>query len=272
MRLWVCRIRPYLGVTMGNLGLPLEFSRLTTAEGAPAPAGSRRLWLVRHGLTAWNTSGRFCGHADPPLIAAGRAQARWLGHVLSQQSIAAIYTSDLARAQETAVHIAAAQPYSVPVLASAVWRELAFGMWEGLTYAQIVSSYPDQLVFFSDPERQRPPEGETLAEVWHRVQTGLAEMGARLAEQAGGDIVLVSHGGTLRLLLCHLLALPVTEQGQLHMDPGSLSAIDLLLDAASVPAQGVLALFNINRPERRNTGAGVASLASEVERKRARDG
>lgn len=261
-----------LGVTMRNLELPLESTRLAAAEGAQTPAGSRRLWLVRHGLTAWNASGRFCGHADPSLISAGRAQARWLGRVLRQQSIAAIYTSDLARAQETAALIAVAQPYTVPVLASAVWRELAFGMWEGLTYAQIASSYPDQLVFFSEPERQRPPEGETLDEVWSRVQTGLAEMRARCAGQAGGDIVLVSHGGTLRLLLCHLLALPVTEQWQLHMEPGSLSAIDLPLDEASVPTQGVLTLFNMSRPERRRAGAEAASLASEIERKRARHG
>lgn len=257
---------------MRDLELPLDSSCPATVEGAQAPARSRRLWLVRHGLTAWNASGRFCGHTDPPLIAAGRAQARWLGRFLRQHPIAAMYTSDLARAQETATLIASALPYSVPVLASPTWREVAFGVWEGLTYADIASRYGSQLAFFSDPERHRPPEGETLADVWSRVQTGLAALGVRLAGQVDGDVVLVSHGGTLRLLLCRLLALPVAQQWQLRLDPGSLSAVDLLLDGASFPTQGMLALLNMGRPDRSRAGMQAKSQATGGERKNARHG
>lgn len=247
--------------------LPCDSTCPATAGGAPTPVRLvRRLWLVRHGATAWNASGRFCGHTDLPLSAAGRAQARWVGRVLRQRSIAAIYTSDLSRAQETAALIAATQPHSVPVLISPVWREVAFGMWEGLTYADVANRYRDQLGFFSDPERHRPPEGETLAEVWSRVQTGLAALGAGLVGLPTRDVVLVSHGGTLRLLLCHLLALPVAQQWQVRLDPGSLSAVEVLLDATSVPTQGVLALLNMGPPERRRAGVQAGYPATDGER------
>jgi len=98
---------------------------------------TRRLWLVRHGLTGWNTQQRFCGHSDIPLSARGRVQARWLARRLQEEAIAVIYTSDLARARETAETIASQSTQAVPVKVSTAWREIDFGAWEGLTCAEI---------------------------------------------------------------------------------------------------------------------------------------
>src|SRR5437660_8585469 len=87
---------------------------------------TRRLWLVRHGLTEWNTQQRFCGHSDIPLSAQGRAQALWLAQRLKEETISVICTSDLVRARETAEIIAHQRTPAVPVRVSAAWREIDF--------------------------------------------------------------------------------------------------------------------------------------------------
>src|SRR4051794_28226885 len=85
---------------------------------------SRRLWLIRHGATIWNSEQRFCGCSDIPLSDQGREQAAWLADYLHSASIGIIYSSDLLRARQTAEIISHAQ--SVPIQVSAAWRELDF--------------------------------------------------------------------------------------------------------------------------------------------------
>src|SRR2546426_7616641 len=134
---------------------------------------TRRLWLVRHGLTEWNTQQRYCGHRDIPLSAQGRAQALWLAERLQKEMISAIYTSDLVRARETAEVIAHQRTPAVQIMVSAAWRELNFGEWEGLTYTQIAEQFKDQLGFFTDPEHHSPPNGELVANLQPRVKDAL---------------------------------------------------------------------------------------------------
>src|SRR5579884_4373995 len=78
-----------------------ETADSTTAHSSKG-SSTRRLWLVRHGLTEWNAQQRFCGHRDIPLSQQGRGQAHWLAERLQEEMISAIYTSDLVRARETA--------------------------------------------------------------------------------------------------------------------------------------------------------------------------
>src|SRR5579884_1150448 len=117
---------------------------ITTAQRGEGE-NTRRLWLVRHGLTAWNTQQRFCGHSDIPLSARGQVQACWLARQLQHEAIAIIYTSDLARARKTAEVIASQRTQTVPVKVSAAWREIDFGAWEGLTYAEVAEQCKGQL-------------------------------------------------------------------------------------------------------------------------------
>ena len=201
-----------------------------TAPSFSSPNGVQRIWLVRHGQTAWNEQGRFCGHTDIPLSMLGRRQARTLASYLQHMPIAAIYSSDLSRARETAEIIAARnveKTLAVSLQPSPLWREINFGAWEGLTYNEIATSFVDQLSFFTDPEHYAPPQGETLAEVLQRVIPALQ---AIMQHGHKGEIVLVSHGGVLRGLLCVLLGMPLSSQWQLRIDTGSLSAIDVSLD------------------------------------------
>ncbi len=211
---------------------------------------TRRLWLVRHGLTEWNTQQRFCGYSDIPLSAQGRAQALWLAQRLKEETISAICTSDLVRARETAEIIAHQRTSAVPMRVSAAWREIDFGDWEGLTYVEIVERFKDQLGFFVDPEHYSPPNGESLAHLQQRVKTGLAAIVHSQALSTDGDVVIVGHGGSLRILLCSILGILLQRQWQLRLDPGSLSAIDLLpAHEPSVP-DAILALLNVQCPTR----------------------
>ena len=210
--------------------------------------GIQRFWLVRHGITIWNSEQRMCGHSDIPLSREGRVQARWLARRLQQEPVAAIYSSDLFRARETAKIIATSN--NIPVHVSSAWREINFGAWEGLTYAEIAEQFQDKLQFFDDPLHTAPPAGESLTKVVERVETALTEIIATKSTE--GDIVVVSHGGPLRALLCRMLSIPLAQQWQLRIDPGSLSTLDVLLSEAghTTPPTGILTMLNAQRPIR----------------------
>lgn len=210
----------------------------------------RRLWLVRHGSTLWNSEQRFCGHSDIPLSSEGQVQARWLARHLQTQHLTLIYSSDLLRAQQTAEVIAARSSQPVQITTSSSWREIAFGAWEGLTYNQITQQFPANLDFFTHPLSASPPDGETLQALAQRVQHAFVELAHMASLLDDGDIVLVSHGGPLRVLLSIILAMPLEQQWRLHLAPGSLSAIDFLPLIDETMPVATLALFNMQRPAR----------------------
>lgn len=218
----------------------------------------RRIWLVRHGLTAWNTAQRFCGQSNVPLLSSGRVQARWLARRLHTTTLVACYSSDLSRAYETAEIIAGSGTPPLPIQALAAWREIHFGAWEGLTYAEIVARFPAALDFFRGSLEAAPPAGESLLQLRQRVLEGLRLLTEACRTLPAGDILLVSHGGPLRVLLSCVLELPLERQWQFALDPGSLSALDLLLaqDQGPLPS-GVLSLLNLCR----STAAGPWSRA-----------
>jgi broad specificity phosphatase PhoE len=222
---------------------------VTTAKNSEGQ-NTRRLWLVRHGLTEWNAQQRFCGHSDIPLSAQGRVQARWLARQLQEEAIATLYTSDLVRARETAEIIASQSTPGLQLKVSAGWREIDFGAWEGLTYAEIAEQCQDQLGFFADPEQCSPPGGESLAHMLQRVHAELAAIACSGDSPMDGDVVIVSHGGPLRVLLCSILGMPFQRQWQLRLDPGSLSAIDLLPVGELGAPRAILALLNVQRSTR----------------------
>ena len=106
------------------------------------------LLLARHGETDWNREQRFQGHADPPLNQTGRAQAVDLAVALAGEPLAAVYSSPLRRALETAEIVAAAHGQE-PVTVDAL-LEVDVGSWQGLTRAEIEERYPDQFARWLD--------------------------------------------------------------------------------------------------------------------------
>jgi broad specificity phosphatase PhoE len=219
------------------------------SEREPREPRVQRLWLVRHGITAWNSEKRLCGHSDIPLSAEGQMQAAWVAQQLQTVPLSAIYTSDLLRAKQTAECIMQhmlQHPLSIPMFASPAWREISFGDWEGMTYAQVAQQFPQYLAFFTNPMYCTPPLGEPFSVLVQRVRTAFALLVQTVADNTGGDIVLISHGGPLRVLLCSLLALPFEQQWRLSMDHGSLSAIDFVPSALDVPSTVTLTLLNMS--------------------------
>jgi len=159
------------------------------------------LWLVRHGQTDWNAERRYQGQLDVPLNAAGKAQARALSTQLSRQRFAALYSSDLRRACQTARRIGDA--LALPVHCDVRLRELHHGCWQGQLYDDIHACYGDD--WRHDPHF-KPPEGETLAELARRVSSLADELAGR---HPGQQVLLVSHGVTLAALICLARRIPI---------------------------------------------------------------
>lgn len=159
-----------------------------------------RIIAVRHGETAWNVETRIQGQLDIGLNDKGHWQAQRAGQALSDESIARIYSSDLSRAHATALAIAqhSSDPRAREVEVHPGLRERGFGMFEGQTYADIESKWPEE----SKRWRQRephfaPPGGETPTQVLERVA---ATVNALAAPHMGEQIVLVAHGGVMDML------------------------------------------------------------------------
>jgi broad specificity phosphatase PhoE len=151
-----------------------------------------RLLLARHGETDWNAGYRFQGHADPPLNATGRAQARELAAMLADRSFAAVYASPLRRAFETAEIVAA--PHGLRAVAVEGLREVDVGAWQGLTRDEVEARFPEQftrwLAFGEGWD-----DGETYEEMGRRVVTALLELASR---HEGETVLGVTHGGPIR--------------------------------------------------------------------------
>jgi probable phosphoglycerate mutase len=161
-----------------------------------AADAATRIVAVRHGQTAWNVAARIQGHLDEPLDAVGRAQARRLAAALADEGLAAVYSSDLARAHATAQALAA--PLALPVWRDARLRERHFGRFEGLSHAEIEARWPDDALRWRrrDPQFE-PGGGESLVAFSARCVAAAAELAAR---HPGQTIALVAHGGVLDCL------------------------------------------------------------------------
>ncbi len=183
-----------------------------------------RLYLVRHGQTAWNATGRIQGHSDVPLDEVGLRQAqqvaRWLGERVKKP--VAIYTSDLARASQTAEAIA--QQVGASVAHVPDLRERFWGAWEGLTTEEIQTRYPDHhFTYLYDPLNGTPPEAEPMNDFWARVR----DFHHRLrTEHTEGELILVGHGGSLRILLCETLLGNVHTYRRIRLDNTSVSIVE----------------------------------------------
>ena len=148
--------------------------------------------LARHGETDWNRENRFQGHADPPLNETGRAQAAELAAALANEPLAAVYSSPLRRAFETAQIVAT--PHGLEPVPVDALREVDVGSWQGLTRAEIEERFPEQFARWLDYE-QGWEDGESYDEMGQRVLAALLELAAA---HAGERILAVSHGGPVR--------------------------------------------------------------------------
>ena len=155
-----------------------------------------RILAIRHGETAWNRDTRIQGHLDIPLNERGLWQAARLAQALRDEPLAAVYSSDLARARQTAQPVAEAQ--GLAVIPHTGLRERHFGRFEGKTWAEIEAGWPAQAMAW----RQRVPEfapegGENLLQLQARVVGTVLELARR---HPGEQVVMVAHGGVMDVL------------------------------------------------------------------------
>lgn len=163
-----------------------------------------RVHLVRHGSSAWNEERRIQGQLDPPLSAAGAAQAERLGRRFGGRPLAGFYSSDLARARQTAEPIATAARQQF-ILEPGL-REIGLGDWEGLTRDDIVARDSELWRRWTErPDWDIVPGGEGTAAFESRVGATYDRLVERHAE---GDLVLVTHGGVIQVLLLRLFGRP----------------------------------------------------------------
>ena len=162
------------------------------------------LWLIRHGESTWNTLGLAQGHCDQARLTRHGEQQAWAAaNELRSRPIAALYASDLRRAMATAAPLATV--LRLPVTRDTRLRERCLGVLEGTDAAihPTVSGVRAHRVVDADA---RPPGGESLRDLYRRV----AEFADDLAvPRLAGDIAVIAHGGTVRVLNAYLRHIPV---------------------------------------------------------------
>ena len=185
-----------------------------------------KITLIRHGESIWNGERRIQGNQDPALSPRGRRQAALLVKHLQDhltRPAGAIYTSPLQRAAETADRIAST--LHLPVIHEPDLREMSLGAWEGLTVAEIQAAFSGGYErWLEDPAAFPAPGGEALSAFGSRVEGALARM---QRAHPGADLLIVSHGGVIKALLCFVLGLDVRYLFRLKQDNTAVSQVEL---------------------------------------------
>jgi broad specificity phosphatase PhoE len=151
------------------------------------------LLLVRHGETDWNRAGRWQGHSNTLLNELGRQQARELAESLNGVDV--VYSSDLARARETAEILA--EHLGVEVRYDPRLRERSFGAWEGLTSGEIAERFEEAHRRWQAGEAAGADDAEPFDEFGRRVQSFLADV---LERHPYETVLVIGHGGSIRVI------------------------------------------------------------------------
>jgi broad specificity phosphatase PhoE len=183
------------------------------------------LILVRHGATQANVCRphRLQGlRPDSELIAQGRQQARAVRESLRDRTVAAVYSSPLKRAKETAEIVA--EPHGLPVEIEENTLEADVGLWTDLSWPEIEQRWPEECrAFHSDPERHGYLGGENLAQVQARA---LPAVQGLIARHHGEALVVVSHGAVNRVLLAHWLGMGISAARTIPQENAAINLVE----------------------------------------------
>ena len=180
------------------------------------------VYLIRHGSVVGAETRRFIGHLDVPLSALGVRQMTALAGHLARVSLAAVYTSDLSRTQQSARILA--EPHGLVTVALPELREFAMGEWEGLTAEEIRGLDTGAFAtWMADVAGYQFPGGESLTHLAARAWPAFERI---VASHRGGSVAIVAHGGTNRLILCRALGLGPERLLALGQDYAGLSVLE----------------------------------------------
>ncbi len=188
-----------------------------------------RLVLVRHAHPANGSTGRLIGSTDPLLDEQGEAQARCLADRVARLEPERCFSSPLARCRQTAAAIAG----PLPVRLDPDLREIDFGRWENRTFAEVAAAEPDLVARWAEYDPAFAfPDGEGLGGFQDRV----SRVAGRLAGEQAGTVLVVSHAGVIRALVCQYLGLRPSQYVLFDVGHASITLIHLF------DGRGVLAI------------------------------
>ncbi len=180
----------------------------------------QKIFLVRHSATTLNEQHRYCGASDVSLSNQGLFQAQLIGQYLSFYKFTSIYFSPLKRSLETTDTIAQFHEICPEPLADL--REIDFGLWEGLTFEEIQTAYPDMLnIWLENHNDFTFPKGESIDDFRKRVLLALKTV---LSRQ--GDSLIVAHGGSLRIIICYLCGWGMECLHSFELEPASVTILE----------------------------------------------
>ena len=203
-----------------------------------------RLFVVRHGETAWSRERRFAGSRDVALEPEGLRQCEAVARALAPQAVVAVYASPLERARASAEVIA--KPHRLPVEIDPAFGEMAFGEWEGLTREEVAARFPAAYEEWRHaPHLVRIGGGETLARVAERARGAVQ---ALAATHAGKTIVLVTHAIVTRLIVLDALGLGPERLWTVDATPAGITEIEYEPGWATVHRMNTLAHLEAASP------------------------
>ncbi len=178
--------------------------------------------FIRHGETKWNNLRRYQGVRDIELNKRGYEQARKVRDLLRDREIDCIYTSNLIRARATAGIIA--EYHDVDVSSVKELREINFGEWEGMHYQEIEEEYPQLYAEWkNDPTKVAPPGGDLLSDFQKMAVNAVEKILS--VQKEDRKILIISHGGTIRLIFTHYLGMPLEYFWRIVIDNVSINEI-----------------------------------------------
>ena len=181
-----------------------------------------RLILIRHGETDYNSQNRYCGFSDPPLNNKGIRQVEKLMAKLKNISIDKVYSSDLKRAYQTAEIIFK----NKPIEKAKNFREMNFGIFEGLKYEQIVKRYPEiYRKWIDNPAAVGIPQGENIKDLSKRITE---ELFGIFSCHRGKTIAVVTHAGPIKIILCNMLKYGAKMFWKIEVKPASLNIVEFV--------------------------------------------
>jgi probable phosphoglycerate mutase len=222
-------------------------------DGAPSDSGIRQqnflterlldtevpttVYLIRHGETALTPERRFSGDGelDPALTEAGLQQAAAVAEEIAKRKPEILISSPLQRTRQTAAAIAATTGLDVSI--DDQWIECSFGIWDGMSLAEVKDAYPEDFKAWVTSSAFRPPRGESYDEVLSRVDAGLTALGQ---EFPGQKVAIVTHNGVIKSAVA--AALGTSAEAIFHVDVQTCSITTI----AIWPSDGLRALRSMN--------------------------
>lgn len=180
------------------------------------------IYLLRHGDVGLGESRRFIGRLDLPLSPRGERESALQASRLRGAPLAAVFTSDLARARRTAEVVAA--PHGLTPVVIPALREMDMGRWDGLSAAEIAGREPTAFAEWMSRIGEFPfPDGESVGDLAARAWPAFE---ALAATHAGRRVAVVAHGGTNRVLLCRALGVPLSRLLAFGQDYAALTVLE----------------------------------------------